>query len=96
MTDLADKIGATAVDGEDPLANLALLNAVNFVTQNGKGYIGEFNGAGLALSNNTSGSFNGQALGLVPGTFESLGFSVTEPFDILQTTHLLPVRKVRT
>jgi hypothetical protein len=87
LTDLADRIGPNAPEfpGEDLLADKALLNGVTFAAQNGKGYVGEFNGAGLALSSNTSGFFDGQALGLVPGTFTSLGFNPTQPFDIIQT-----------
>ncbi|NWF57825.1 MAG: PEP-CTERM sorting domain-containing protein [Fischerella sp.] len=86
MTDLADKIGAGAPQGEDPLANKALLNSLSFATKNGKGFIGEFNGAGFALSQNTSG-FSGQSLELVPGTFTGLGNNITQPFNIVQSTH---------
>lgn len=87
MTDLADKIGPKATDREDALANKALLNAVSFATQNGKGFIGEFGGAGMALSNNTSGYFGGQALGLLPGTFTGFNYSPIRTSNILQPNH---------
>jgi hypothetical protein len=87
LTDLADKIGPNAPEGEDLNANKALLNAVSFATTNGKGYIGEYNGAGIALTENVSGYFGGQTLGLVPGTFTQLGGFVTQPFDIVQPSH---------
>ena len=73
MTDLADLIDtaehpAQAID-KDHYAEKALLNAVNFVSLGGKGYIGELNGAALALTNNNSGEYGNLALGLMPGTF---------------------------
>jgi hypothetical protein len=76
MSDMADMIGssehlAQAVD-INQYAEKALLNAVAFASANGKGYIGEFNGAALALSSNTSGDYGGLALGLVQGTFTGL------------------------
>jgi hypothetical protein len=87
FSDLADKIGSGAVDGEDPNANLAIVNAVHFAATGGRGYIGEFNGAGLALSANVSGFFGGQALGIMPGSFDALGFQSNGPFDIIQNGH---------
>jgi hypothetical protein len=76
MSDMADMIGSSEHQAQaiDPnhLAEKVLLNAVAFASASGKGYIGEFTGAALALSSNTSGDFGGLALGLVQGTFTGL------------------------
>jgi hypothetical protein len=94
MSDMADMIDnpehpAQAIDPEH-LAEKALLNAVNFVSLGGKGYIGEFNGAASALTNNNSGDprYGGLALGLMPGTFTGWNlYNKASESDILQPSH---------
>ena len=86
MTDLADSIGSDAPEGEDTNAETALINAVNYsVANGGKGYVGELGGAGIALSNNASGDYNGLSLGLLSGTWTGTsGATNYEPFSITQ------------
>jgi hypothetical protein len=82
MSDMADMIGssehhAQAID-PDHLAEKALLNAVAFASASGKGYIGELNGAAMALT-----------LGIVKGTLTGLEFPPlsSSVVDILEPTH---------
>jgi hypothetical protein len=54
-------------------ANIAQLtrNAVTFASASGRGYIGEFRGAGAALT--TDGGIGATMIGLIPGTAGTLG-----------------------
>lgn len=80
-TDLADKIGSGAPDGEDPLANRAFLNALAYATAggSGKGFIGELAGTWEAM---------GPRLRLLPGNSGSVtgtnGAGLYQPFRVTQ------------
>jgi hypothetical protein len=62
--DFADDIG-------DPNTDLIYANAATFAAASGHGYVGEFNGAVMALASNSDGFL---PLGLIPGAAGPLGF----------------------
>lgn len=69
--DLADNLfGATGGDPFDTNLNQLFVNATQFAAASGHGYVGEFNGAVMAVSSNSAGF---ASLGLLPGSASSLG-----------------------
>jgi hypothetical protein len=77
--DAADNL----VGGSDPFdanLNALFLNAVTFAVNSGHGYVGEFNGAVMAMTSNTAG-FN--ALGLLSGTAAAVtGYGPKFVYDV--------------
>jgi hypothetical protein len=68
--DAADNFfGATGGDPFDANLNQLFLNAATFAAQTHHGYIGEFNGAVMAMSSNSAGM---PAIGLLTGSANSL------------------------
>jgi hypothetical protein len=64
--DAADNFfGSTSGDPFDANLNQLFVNAATFAAASGHGYIGEFNGAVMAMASNTAGF---AAIGLLPGT----------------------------
>lgn len=64
--DLADNLfGATTGDPYDANLQALFMNAANFAAQSGHGFIGEFNGAVMAMASNSAGF---ASIGLLPGS----------------------------
>ena len=67
--DAADNLlGASSGDPFDANIDQLFVNAITYAAASGHGYIGEFNGAAMAMSSNS----NGVAMGLLPGSAGSL------------------------
>ncbi len=68
--DAADNFfGATTGDVFDANLDQLFVNAAKFAAQSGHGYIGEFNGAVMAMSSNNAGM---PAIGLLPGSADAV------------------------
>jgi hypothetical protein len=68
--DAADNfLGATTGDVFDSNLNQLFVNAATFAEASGHGYIGEFNGAVMAMSSNSAGM---PAIGLLPGSADAV------------------------
>ncbi len=75
--DAADNLyGATTGDPYDANLDKLFTNAVQFAANTGHGYVGEFNGAVMAMQSNTAGA---PAIGLLTGTADAT-HSTTPPF----------------
>lgn len=68
--DASDNLfGATTGDVFDPNINQLFVNAAKYTDASGHGYIGEFNGAVMAMSSNSAGY---PAIGLLPGSADAV------------------------
>jgi len=69
--DAADNLGfsGASLDPFDPNLNQLFVNALKFAALSGHGYIGEFNGAVMAMASNSAGA---PALGLLPGSADGV------------------------
>jgi hypothetical protein len=68
--DAADNLYGAPVDPYDNNLNQLFVNAVTFAVASGHGYIGEFNGAEMAVESNSGGL---EALGLLQGSASAVG-----------------------
>jgi len=68
--DAADNLYGAPIDPYDDNLNQLFVNAVTFAVASGHGYIGEFNGAAMAVESNTGGL---EALGLLQGNASAVG-----------------------
>jgi hypothetical protein len=69
--DMADNLaGSGSGDPFDPNLDQLFVNAVTYAAQSGHGYIGEFNGAVMAMSSNSAGA---PAMGLLAGSASEVG-----------------------
>ena len=77
--DAADNFyGATGGDPYDANLNQLFVNAATYAEQSGHGYIGEFNGAAMAMTSNANGF---AALGLLQGSAGALSSNSGEQFQ---------------
>ncbi|MDE2333703.1 MAG: PEP-CTERM sorting domain-containing protein [Rhodospirillales bacterium] len=77
--DAADNFyGATSGDPYDANLNQLFVNAATYAEQSGHGYLGEFNGAVMAMNSNTAGF---AALGLLQGSASAVGSNGSEQFQ---------------
>jgi hypothetical protein len=73
--DVADNLkGSDYSDPLDPFLDQLYINAAVFDSKSGHGYLGEFNGAVMAMSTNTAGYV---ALGLLPGAASGTHMATT-------------------
>jgi PKD repeat protein len=71
--DVADNLyGASGGDPFDPNLDQLFTNAVQFAANTGHGYIGEFNGAVMAMTSNTAGA---SPIGLLTGSANAVHFT---------------------